>query len=77
MVGAKRAGFTSKGGTFLQGAILDQDKLDVSDTIKALKDVGYTGDIATELGQGRQSVHQRRQHLKHKECCRKPNRFLD
>ncbi len=49
MVGAKRAGFTSKGGTFLQGAILDQDKLDVSGTIKVLKDVGYTGDIATEF----------------------------
>lgn len=43
------AWFTSKGGTFLRGAILGQGDLDVLGTIKALKKAGYTGDIAIEF----------------------------
>ncbi len=43
------AWFKSKGGTSLRGAILGQGDLDVAGTIAALKEVGYTGDIAIEF----------------------------
>ena len=43
------AWFRSLGGTYLRGAILGQGDLDVRGTLKALKEAGYTGDIAIEF----------------------------
>ena len=43
------AWFRSLGGTYLRGAILGQGDLDVKNTIRALKEAGYTGDVAIEF----------------------------
>lgn len=43
------AWFRSLGGTYLRGAILGQGDLDVRGTIKTLKELGYTGDVAIEF----------------------------
>ena len=42
-------GFLSRGGIWLRGAILGQGDLDIPGTIRALKQAGYTGDVAIEF----------------------------